>query len=148
MVVAMVNVGVCKAGNASNASNASNLRVGTAFSARSCGWQRGALGVNTGRRGGVRVEAGLGMVGAVATGLVEAFGHSGLVLVRRDSISPVARLASRTRLLTRRYYALGMKCAGGARGGLVGSGRADWCAGRGARDWSRDRGSHFLRVEG
>ncbi len=111
MVVAKVNIGVCKAGNASN------LRVGTAFSTRSCGGQPGVLGVNTGRRGGVRAEAGLGMVGMVgmvATGLVEAFGHSGLVLVRRDSISPVARLASRTWLLTRRYNALGMTCAGGA----------------------------------
>jgi hypothetical protein len=87
MVVASVNFGVCKAGNASN------LRVGASSSAGPCGGQHGVLGVNTRRRGGVRAEAGLGMV---ATGLVEAIGHSGLVLVRLDSLSPVARSSSLT----------------------------------------------------
>ena len=88
MVVAKVNLGVCKAGNASH------VRAGAASSVRLCGGQSGqsgVLGVNSRRRDGVKAEAGLGMV---AAGLVEAIGHSGLVLVRHDSLSPVAPAAS------------------------------------------------------
>ena len=76
MVVTSVNLAVCKAGRASH------LRGGALPSVRPCGVQRGIMGVNSRRRNGVTVQAGLEVV---AAGLVEAIGHHGLVLVRLDT---------------------------------------------------------------